>query len=330
MSDMPRPQEINIWFSLPAPFLWQIEAPVLDIPLSQLAHNLDICYREKEGTDDRNLTPRACLTNSEKEVSHFQLIDQADTNFPIILYAYQDQRIILDGVHRFAKARKEKQASISAKCLTFKEIAPFLSKEKYPFLLLQKAPFPFSKKEMKADFSSSFLDSLEKLPYFPARCYKNFFLKHTHRLNETELQTANQLHKRESDFFSASYSGDWLLLGMSKEKIGVDLELIKPRDESLLKTYEKELKTHFWRADRNTFYLLRTAKEAILKASDTNNLDRLAEIELLSAEKKTQMIKNLPFTWAIHCSFQGENRLVYSHENKELAWSLCTKNEQNE
>lgn len=181
-------------------------------------------------------------------------------------------------------------------------------------------------KKSEKIFSSSFLQTITP-PYLPQKKIKNLILKEYFHLSETDLKTANQLHKRESDFFSASYSGDWLLLGMSKEKIGVDLELIKPRDESLLKTYEKELKTHFWRADRNTFYLLRTAKEAILKASDTNNLDRLAEIELLSAEKKTQMIKNLPFTWAIHCSFQGKNRLVYSHENKELAWSLCTKKE---
>lgn len=179
------------------------------------------------------------------------------------------------------------------------------------------------------NLSASFLQTLTP-PYLPQKKIKNLILKEQLNLSETDLQITNKFHKRESDFFSASYSWDWLLLGISKQKIGVDIEVIKPRDESLLKTYENDLKTHFWRADRNTFYLLRTAKEAILKASDTKNLDRFSEIKPLSVEKQTQTIGNLPFTWAIHCSFQGETRLVYSHENKELAWSLCTKNEQNE
>lgn len=161
------------------------------------------------------------------------------------MYQHQGQWIILDGVHRFAKAWKEKKTTILAKCLTFEQIAPFLGEKGEPYFLLQKAPFPFCETVMQASFSSDFLEKLKKQSYFSTRLYKNFFLKHSYRLSETELLEANTKHQRGSDFFSASYSGDWLLLGMSKEKIGVDLELIKPRDESLLKTYEKELKTHF-------------------------------------------------------------------------------------
>lgn len=174
--------------------------------------------------------------------------------------------------------------------------------------------------------SSSFLQTLTP-PYLPQKKIKNLILKEHFHLTETDLQTANQHHKRGSDFFSASYSWDWLLLGMSKGKIGVDLELIKPRDGILLKTHEKELVTHFWKADRNAFYLFRTAKESILKASDAENLDRLTEIKILSAKKKIQIIGNLDFGWEICCSFQDEEWLVYSHENKKLAWSFCIKTE---
>mgnify|MGYP000886815372 CR=1 FL=1 len=98
---------------------------------------------------------------------------------------------------------------------------------------------------MQSEFSQTFLKKLSKKAYFPARLYKNFFLKHNYRLSETELLKADTKHKRKSDFFSASYSGDWLLLGISKEKIGLDLEIIKPRDESLLNSYKAELESHF-------------------------------------------------------------------------------------
>lgn len=319
---MSRPKEIDVWFSLPAPLLWQIEAPLLDFPLSQLTHNLDICYWEKEGTDDWNLTPRACLADPKKEITHFQLIEKADLQFPLILYQHQKQWIILDGVHRFAKAWKERKKSILVKCLTFEQISPLLTEKEEPCFLLQKAPFPFSEKMMKSDFSSLFLKNLEKQNHFPAKLYKNFFLKHTYRLSEAELLKSNAQHQRNSGFFSASYSWDWLFLGISKEKIGVDVEQIKPRDESLLKTHENELKTHFWTVDRKGFYLLRTAKEVILKASATNNLDHIAEIKLLSSQKKNQMIWNLAFTWELRFSFQERIWKVWSFEDGEKAYSL--------
>lgn len=245
MCDLFRPAIIDVGFSLPDSLLWQIEAPLQQIPLQELAHNLDICYWEKEGTDDWNLSPRACLSNPKREISHFQLIEKADLQFPIILYHHQGQWIILDGVHRFAKAWKERKTTILAKCLTFEQISPFLGEEGEPYFLLQKTPFPFSESIMQAYFSSDFLEKLRKQSYFSARLYKNFFLKHTYRLHEAELLEANTKHQRKSDFFSASYSGEWLLLGISKEKIGVDLEIIKPRDENLLNTYKAELGTHF-------------------------------------------------------------------------------------
>ena len=93
-------------------------------------------------------------------------------------------------------------------------------------------------------FSSSFLQTFTP-PYLPQKKIKNLILKEHFHLSERDLQTANQYHKRKSDFFSASYSGEWLLLGISKEKIGVDLEIIKPRDENLLNMYKSELEAHF-------------------------------------------------------------------------------------
>lgn len=74
---------------------------------------------------------------------------------------------------------------------------------------------------------------------------KNLILKEHFHPSESDLQTANLHHKRKSDFFSASYSGDRLLLRISKEKIGVDLEIIKPRDKSLLNEYKAELEVYF-------------------------------------------------------------------------------------
>ena len=139
----------------------------------------------------------------------------------------------------------KRQKAQDTKCLTFEQLAPLFREGDIPYLLFCKAPFPFSESVIQSEFSSTFLHKLSKQSYFPARLYKNFFLKYAYRLSETELLEVNSKHQRKSDFFSASYSGEWLLLGISKEKIGVDIEVIKPRDQNLLNTYKAELGTHF-------------------------------------------------------------------------------------
>lgn len=216
----------------------------------------------------------------------------------------------------------KRQKAQDTKCLTFEQLAPLLGEGDIPYLLFCKAPFPFSESVMQSEFSSTFLQKLSKQNYFPAKLYRNFFLKHAYRLSETELLKANTKHKRKSDFFSASYSGESLLLGISKEKIGVDLEIIKPRDKSLLNTYKAELGTYFWIADWNHFYLLRTAKEAILKASDSENLDVIHKISLNSAEKKIQKIWDKTFGRELIFSFQKKTWKVRSFEDWEKAYSI--------
>ena len=62
-------------------------------------------------------------------------------------------------------------------------------------------------KKSEKIFSSSFLQTLTP-PYLPQKKIKNLILKEHFHLSESDLQTANQHHKRKSDFFSASYSGN--------------------------------------------------------------------------------------------------------------------------
>jgi len=101
---MSLPSILNIWFKIDEPKLWAItDILVEEILLSKLDNNLDILYREQEDTDDWNLSPRMCLENIEKEIYHAGEINKADIQHPIEIYFHQWQRIILDGVHRFAK-----------------------------------------------------------------------------------------------------------------------------------------------------------------------------------------------------------------------------------
>lgn len=145
-----------------------------------------------------------------------------------------------------------------------------------------------------------------KNPYQSQKQLKNQILQKERNISEKQLLQANQNHQRGSDFFSASYSGDWLFLALAKEKIGVDIEIIQERTPELLQKYAPELEKHFQKADWQHFYLLRTAKEAILKASNSKNLDLIDEISLLKTEKTSETIGTLKFDRKFTFTFQGK------------------------
>lgn len=169
------------------------------------------------------------------------------------------------------------------------------------------------------------ISSLGGVPHQSLKKQKNQILQEELKLSESQLLQANKHHQRGSDFFSASYSGEWLFLAIGKRKIGVDIELIQPRSTPLLQKSTPELLQHFGRADWKHFYLLRTAKEAILKASDSANLDLIETIQLLKTEKSSEQIGTLSFDWKLTFHFQGTNWQVKSWENWEIAYSICEK-----
>jgi hypothetical protein len=101
---MPLPIILDIGFKTDEPKLRKINLPIEEISISEIENNMDIHYREKEGTDDWNLTPRMCIENFGKEVWHAKKVLEADLEYPIELYFHKGEWIILDGVHRFTKA----------------------------------------------------------------------------------------------------------------------------------------------------------------------------------------------------------------------------------
>lgn len=110
-----KPKEIDIPYKFKDTLLYNIDLPVEDFAISDLSNNLDICYLEKEGTDDWNLCPRELMANFDKEVTHAGRVKGVDLNFPICIYKYLGQWIILDGVHRFTKAMMEGRKTIKVK-----------------------------------------------------------------------------------------------------------------------------------------------------------------------------------------------------------------------
>lgn len=109
------PPEINHELQFTDSKLWEMEAPTDLVELEFLDNNLNIRYLDKIGTDDWNLTPMEIIKNPEDEPDHYAKILKSDLDFPIDITLFNNQWIILDGVHRFCKAHLQKKQTIKVR-----------------------------------------------------------------------------------------------------------------------------------------------------------------------------------------------------------------------
>lgn len=102
---MKKPEEIDYKFRFDRKKLWGIDLSVEEIDISELCYNFNIPYLEMEDTDDWNLSINQLFSNLDKEVTHAQKMEKSDLCYPIDIYYFKGNWIILDGVHRLAKAK---------------------------------------------------------------------------------------------------------------------------------------------------------------------------------------------------------------------------------
>lgn len=110
-----KPVEIDIPYKFKDTLLYDIDLPVEDVLIDSLVNNMDICYLERERTDDWNLSPRELIANFATEKTHARRVEAVDLSFPICIYFYKDRWIILDGVHRYVKAVMADTKTINVK-----------------------------------------------------------------------------------------------------------------------------------------------------------------------------------------------------------------------
>lgn len=117
------------------------------------------------------------------------------------------------------------------------------------------------------------------------------------------------IYKYENLFFSTSHSWNLIAIAINNEKIAIDLEIIKPRNDILLNnipTLNKELWT------RENFYIQRCAKECMikylwLKAEDMKSIT----INYISTD---QDIKTQDYTFNIKTEISYRNDTFYTYE----------------
>ena len=112
-------------------------------------------------------------------------------------------------------------------------------------------------------------------------------------------------------------------IAFSEQKIGIDIEVIKERSKVLLKKYSEELEL-LWAESWHNFYLLRTAKEALLKTINWIRLDLIEEMKVIKVEPASDLvIDKITFKRKITLQYKGENYQVFSTIDDEKAISIA-------
>ena len=85
--------------------LWRLDLPRSALQVSALQWHLDYPFWSAEPPGPVfDLTPRAVLANPKKYSRHWDRIVAADLSFPVHVGRFGRRLVILDGLHRLAKA----------------------------------------------------------------------------------------------------------------------------------------------------------------------------------------------------------------------------------
>lgn len=106
----PRPisiQEVDIPFKKDDAKIQALDLPVEEMQIEELLWHFDYPFWEKEGTDEWNLTPWELIKNPKKEPAHYKKVQSSDLSYPLQIIRYKDQWLLLDGLHRLARAYLE-------------------------------------------------------------------------------------------------------------------------------------------------------------------------------------------------------------------------------
>lgn len=102
--------------------LWNLDVKVSEIEISQLVWILDfpIWYL------DPNPVPNTILKDPASDCSHWQRVLNADLDYPVHVLKWKGRLLILDGIHRLLRTKKEGNPMIRAKIIEKKDIEKIL------------------------------------------------------------------------------------------------------------------------------------------------------------------------------------------------------------
>lgn len=85
--------------------VWALDVPVVEMDIQELAWHLDIPFWDTPG-GYYDLTPHQVLEDPEKYKEEFERTMKADLVHPLDIMFWKNRWLLLDGLHRLAKAKQ--------------------------------------------------------------------------------------------------------------------------------------------------------------------------------------------------------------------------------
>lgn len=113
--------------------IWALELPVIEMNIADLAWHFDVPFWPNDKGERWEVTPMEVINKKEGTVSEQKNVDKADLNYPIDILENKGKWLILDGIHRLAKAHKQGHAKIKARIIPRERLSEISSN--YPIEL---------------------------------------------------------------------------------------------------------------------------------------------------------------------------------------------------
>lgn len=198
-------------------------------------------------------------------------------------------------------------------------------------IILQKLSKEIQKKSFQSfsqDYIQKLISNWKKIESIVWRYMIKNFLYDKYWIDEAQLDF--DLYQFDNKIFrSMSHIQDYVFLWIARNKIWLDIEYVKKRDKSLLdKFYNLEYKNLAFGKDWNSFYIIWTAKESLIKKLNLK-LDDMENIwfEKYISDKNVDKYliyndKKIYFEYEFELKYLGDIYRWYSMNLENMILSL--------
>jgi hypothetical protein len=121
-------QIAKYWYSIDweVETLWALDLPVEQFSIALLKWHMSVPVWP-DGTADYSTTPDQVLADPPRHAVEYKRIQQADLDYPIEVYFHHGRWMILDGIHRLAKAIEQGRPMMAVRIIPESEITHILA-----------------------------------------------------------------------------------------------------------------------------------------------------------------------------------------------------------
>jgi hypothetical protein len=128
----------------------------------------------------------------------------------------------------------------------------------------------------------------------------------------------------DENFWSLSHKKGVIFFWVDKNNIGLDIELVKPRDTSLIDTFQISEYDKLWWKNWNNFYRLWTCHESMIKYDkEIHYQDGM--YTLISYENISEDISGLKFECKLIFWKDSKTYTIVSGKKWDYIYSICYK-----